>query len=227
MKRVRLVGVAVVVLAAGIAPAGAAAAKPRLQITSLASHHGAQIGPREHFRVTGVVRNNWRAASPALVGANLRFAGRTRFVLGAAGLVRVPGHRSRKFTIHATGPLRVAGAPPRRFVLTACVRRRRGARSTCVHLKRRVLVIAPSAGGGSNGGNGGGTGGGGTGGGGGTAFTAGSRSGGDRLFPQIGNGGYDATHYDLTLRYAPATKLLQGTAQIDAVAQQNLSEYSV
>jgi aminopeptidase N len=221
-------GVAVVAVGAGFAPAPAPAAakKPRLTITSLASHHGARIGPRERFHITGVVRNNWRATSSALVGASLRFAGKTRFALGAASLVRVPGHRSRKFTIHATGPLRAAGAPPRRFALSACVRRRRGARSTCLHLKKGVLVIAPSRGGGSNGGNGGGTGGGGTGGGGGTAFTAGSRSGGDRLFPQIGNGGYDATHYDLTVRYDPATKLLQGTAKIDAVARQNLSEYS-
>src|SRR4051794_1825167 len=216
MRRVFVAGVAVVAVGAGFGPTpAAAAAKPRLRITSLASHHGARIGPRERFRITGVVRNNWRAASPALIGATLRFAGKTRFALGAGGLLRVPGNRSRKFTIHATGPLRAAGAPPRRFVLTACVRRRRGARSTCVPLRKGVLVIAPSAGD-SNGSNGGG----------GTAFSAGSRSGGDRLFPQIGNGGYDATHYDLILRYDPATKRLQGTANIDAVARQNLSEYS-
>jgi aminopeptidase N len=225
MRRVCLAGVAVVALVAGLAPATAAAAakKPRLSIASLASHHGARIGPAERFRITGVVRNNWRAASPALIGASLRFAGRTRFVLGAASLARVPGHRSRKFTIAATGPLRAAGAPPRRFVLTACVRPRRGARSTCRRLKKTVVVVAPSGGGGGSNTGGGGTG---------TpvgspAFGAGSRSGGDRLFPQIGNGGYDATHYDLTIRYDPATKLLQGTAKIDAVALQNLSEYSL
>src|SRR4051812_49684551 len=138
MRRIWLAGVSLVALFAGVAPADAAA-KPRLQITSFASHHGARIGPRERFRITGVVRNNWRASSSALVGASLRFAGKNRFALGAASLVRVPGHRSRKFTIQATGPLRAAGAPPRRFVLSACVRRRRGARSSCVHLKKSVL----------------------------------------------------------------------------------------
>ena len=28
---------------------------------------------------------------------------------------------------------------------------------------------------------------------------------GDRLFPKLGNGGYDVRNYDLTLGYAPAT----------------------
>jgi aminopeptidase N len=58
-------------------------------------------------------------------------------------------------------------------------------------------------------------------------YTAGARSTGDRLFPGIGNGGYDATHYDLVLSYDPATKLLQGTATIDATALKNLSEFSL
>src|SRR3954471_5788505 len=216
MRRTWLAGVSVLALVAGAVPA-AAAATPRLQITSLASHHGSRIGPNEHFRITGVVRNNWRAPSPALIGATLRLGKKTRFALGAGSVAHVPGHRSRKFTIAATGPLRAAGAPPRRFVLGACVRPRRGGRSTCARLKRSVAVLAPARGGGGpTPGDGGGGG----------AYSAGARSAGDRLFPEIGNGGYDATHYDLTVRYDPATKLLQGTAQIDAVAQQNLSEYS-
>jgi aminopeptidase N len=206
------------VVAAGAVPANAAAAKkPRLSVASVASHAGTRIGPRERFRITGVVRNNWRVASPALLHATLQLGGKTKFALGGAKIARVPGHGSRKFTIAATGPLRAAGAPPRRFVLVACVRARRGARSSCRRMKNSVLVVAPSAG--SGGGNGGGTGGGGP-------FAAGARSGGDRLFPQIGNGGYDVTHYDLTIRYDPATKRLEGTARIDAVALQNLSEYS-
>jgi aminopeptidase N len=219
MRRICLAGVAVL---AGALPASAVAAtKPRLTVTSVAAHAGSRIGPREQFRITGVVRNNWRAASPALLHATLQAGGKTKFGLGGGKIARVPGHRSRKFTIFATGPLRAAGAPPRRFALVACVRARRGARSTCRRMRKSVLVIAPSAGAGG-GGNGGGAG---------TplgspAYGPGARSGGDRLFPQIGNGGYDATHYDLTVRYDPATKLLQGTAQIDAVATQNLSEYS-
>jgi len=39
-------------------------------------------------------------------------------------------------------------------------------------------------------------------------FTPGARSLGDSLFPTIGNGGYDARHYDLDLNYAVVTKRL-------------------
>jgi aminopeptidase N len=56
---------------------------------------------------------------------------------------------------------------------------------------------------------------------------AGARSAGDRLFPQIGNGGYDALHYDLNLAYDPATDVLQGRATLTARATQNLTEFSL
>ncbi|MFD5110954.1 M1 family metallopeptidase [Streptomyces sp. NPDC058391] len=49
----------------------------------------------------------------------------------------------------------------------------------------------------------------------------------DPYFPQIGNGGYDVTHYGLTLDYAPATGRLQGTAEITARATQNLSAFNL
>ena len=42
---------------------------------------------------------------------------------------------------------------------------------------------------------------------------------GDPYFPTYGNGGYDVAHYDLAVRYDPATKVLQGTASIDARAR--------
>lgn len=34
---------------------------------------------------------------------------------------------------------------------------------------------------------------------------------GDSYFPDYGNGGYDVQHYDVRLRYDPATDLLTGT----------------
>jgi hypothetical protein len=57
-------------------------------------------------------------------------------------------------------------------------------------------------------------------------FTPGARSLGDSLFPTIGNGGYDVRHYDLDLDYAVASKRLEGTATIDAVATQGLSRFT-
>jgi hypothetical protein len=226
------------VLAVALVGAGSAEAakRPKLVVGSLVSHGGARIGAGERFRVTGVVHNNARTASPALVSVSLRRDGRRAFALGAANLKRVPGRRGRKFTVATTGPVLPAGVAPRRYTLMACVRARRGAKASCRHLKRTVVVVAPGkSGGNGNGGNGSGTGTGGNGTPGpGTGtpspsdpFSAGARTVGDRLFPAIGNGGYDATHYDLALAYDPATEMLQGTATIDATALQNLSELSI
>src|SRR3954451_18965864 len=52
---------------------------------------------------------------------------------------------------------------------------------------------------------------------------------GDRLFPQLGNGGYDVQHYDLDLRYETAdpTQQLLGTVTIVARATQDLSRFDV
>jgi aminopeptidase N len=229
MRRILIAGVSVVALA-GAGPAVAAPKKqPTLAVTSVQSHHGARIGPAERFRVTGTLRNRGHSASQALLTAGLRTrAGKTAFVLGAKNIQRVRGRHSRKFTITATGPLLPAGSAAKRYVLVACVRSRRGARATCRRLKRTVVVVAPATGTGTGNGSPGP---------GGTTpppvgpegvnFTAGARSVGDRLFPQIGNGGYDVTHYDLVLAYDPATDLLQGTATIEARATQNLSELSL
>ncbi|MFE2301229.1 M1 family metallopeptidase [Streptomyces sp. NPDC059445] len=50
---------------------------------------------------------------------------------------------------------------------------------------------------------------------------------GDRLFPALGNGGYDVVHYGLTLNYVPETNHLKGTAVITARATQNLSRFDL
>ncbi|MER6333421.1 M1 family metallopeptidase [Streptomyces sp. NPDC001034] len=50
---------------------------------------------------------------------------------------------------------------------------------------------------------------------------------GDRLFPALGNGGYDVTHYGLTLDYVPETNHLKGTAVITARATQDLSRFDL
>ena len=48
---------------------------------------------------------------------------------------------------------------------------------------------------------------------------------GDPLFPTLGNGGYDVTHYSLTLDYTPATHRLRGTARITARTTRALSSF--
>ncbi|MEV4801264.1 M1 family metallopeptidase [Nonomuraea sp. NPDC049421] len=50
---------------------------------------------------------------------------------------------------------------------------------------------------------------------------------GDPYFPEQGNGGYDAAHYDLTLDYDPATGRLQGLARVTARTTQALSRFNL
>ncbi|WP_220818767.1 MULTISPECIES: M1 family metallopeptidase [Streptomyces] len=50
---------------------------------------------------------------------------------------------------------------------------------------------------------------------------------GDPYFPQLGNGGYDVTHYALTLDYDPGNGRLEGTAEITAKATADLSTFNL
>ena len=50
---------------------------------------------------------------------------------------------------------------------------------------------------------------------------------GDPYFPSDGNGGYDARHYDLDVRYDPASDTLLGRATIRARATQDLSSFNL
>ena len=59
-------------------------------------------------------------------------------------------------------------------------------------------------------------------------FVRGARSLGDPLFPQIGNGGYDAGHYTIELDYDPATNVFNSArTTMVARARQNLSSFSM
>jgi aminopeptidase N len=59
------------------------------------------------------------------------------------------------------------------------------------------------------------------------AFTPGAPGAGDPYFPDMGNGGYDAQHYSLSLKYDPATKAIDAAAKITARATQNLSRFDL
>nr|WP_202490140.1 M1 family metallopeptidase [Streptomyces sp. SID8381] len=50
---------------------------------------------------------------------------------------------------------------------------------------------------------------------------------GDPYYPDYGNGGYDVSHYDLRLKYQPATDELEGTATISARTTQDLSSFDL
>ncbi|MET9295716.1 M1 family metallopeptidase [Streptomyces sp. NPDC003077] len=50
---------------------------------------------------------------------------------------------------------------------------------------------------------------------------------GDPYFPNLGNGGYDALHYDLGVRYDPPSGRLDGRTTITARATQDLSSFNL
>ena len=58
-------------------------------------------------------------------------------------------------------------------------------------------------------------------------FTPGSSGLSDPFFPLAGNGGYDVSHYGLTLAYDPPSNQLTGTAAITARATQDLSRFDL
>ncbi|MGW0574611.1 M1 family metallopeptidase [Streptomyces sp. NPDC002920] len=57
--------------------------------------------------------------------------------------------------------------------------------------------------------------------------TGGASGVGDPYFPLAGNGGYDVTHYGLTLAYDPGGDRLTGTAVITARAERDLSAFDL
>jgi len=48
---------------------------------------------------------------------------------------------------------------------------------------------------------------------------------GDPYYPTLGNGGYDVLHYDIQLKYEPASDLLSGKTVVRAQATENLSSF--
>jgi aminopeptidase N len=60
-----------------------------------------------------------------------------------------------------------------------------------------------------------------------TAPQPGAAGIGDAYFPDYGNGGYDVSHYDIRLRYQPATDRLSGTTTVVGRATQDLSSFNL
>jgi aminopeptidase N len=89
-------------------------------------------------------------------------------------------------------------------------------RRSCVAVAGAVALALPLLGGGATGAA--------PAGGGATPGAPGAR---DPYFPRYGNGGYDVRHYDLRLRYDPATDRLAGTARVRARAHKRLSAFNL
>ncbi|WP_432874851.1 M1 family metallopeptidase [Kribbella sp. CA-245084] len=60
-----------------------------------------------------------------------------------------------------------------------------------------------------------------------SVFLPGAAGAGDPYFPDMGNGGYDVSHYDIGLAFNPKTKAINATTTILAKATQNLSRFDL
>ena len=60
-----------------------------------------------------------------------------------------------------------------------------------------------------------------------TVYSPGAPGVGDPYFPLDGNGGYDVKHYDLAIRYAPASDALAGVVRVRALPTQRLSAFNL
>jgi aminopeptidase N len=58
-------------------------------------------------------------------------------------------------------------------------------------------------------------------------YTPGAAGAGDPLFPTSGNGGYDVTHYAVTIGWDPTTSTLTGDDVVTATATQDLSRFDL
>ncbi|WP_210495966.1 M1 family metallopeptidase [Patulibacter sp. SYSU D01012] len=226
-RRTAIVGVGAAALLASVPAAAGASARPapaRLRITAV-SAPPAQLTPGDAFTVTGKVRNTGgRGTGRVRLAVELRTGAHPRVVyaVGAAAVKNVAPGRTRSFRVRAVLRGTVSDAARRSFTLVA---RARPAHGTAVTRKaaRRTVVVpkavpvtpapAPKPAPGAPVDT--------------TRYTPGARTLHDTLFPTIGNGGYDAQHYDLDLTYTVGTKFLRGTSTMTAKATQDLSELSL
>jgi hypothetical protein len=224
-------GAGLLLLGAAGPAAGASAPAARIAVTAIGSPPAA-VKPGDRFTLTGKVRNTGGRASRAFVALRMRSGKAPTVVYALAGgtVPKVRAGGTRSFRVRVVVPKAVRGADSGRpFVFEACARAsRRATKVSCRTAKSRATVRvpapapapapspaptpapAPTKPPADT-----------------TAYAPGARTLGDSLFPNLGNGGYDAQHYDLDLRYTDIlTRVLRGTATITAKATQNLSELS-
>ena len=178
--------VASAALACLIAAAPAAAAKDvRLSVKKVASPPE-KAAAGDSFRVEGKLVNKGDDATRAKLTAELRGDGVSYRLVKQR--TRVPAKGRKRFGFEAEVPARVEGSEQLKLVV--CVPRhgtsggdrcRKGDGRLTVTVPPTPPEPPPPA----------------------TEYVAGSRSLGDALLPQLGNGGYDAGHYEIDLDYDP------------------------
>jgi len=226
IKRVGILvfALALVLVSAGPAQAAKRKVEPKLSVSKVGNpQRTATAGGR--FVVDGTVRNRGRRAGKGRVRVYLSTTrGRGWYTRGRAGAVqvgaarvRVPARKRRRFGAMISVPDTSSFKAGRYFVV-ACVRQR-GSKGAfrCRSARRQVAIAVPvQPGPGPDP----------------TpdppVFSAGARTLGDPILPQLGNGGYDATKYDIGLDFDPTANAFDSAVTtMTARATQNLSEFSL
>jgi len=209
----------VLLLVAG--PAQAAKPKPKLAVSKV-NNPPRTATAGERLTATGRVANRGRRSGKGRVRLYLNDRRQRAGALAIGSKrVRVRARRSTRFSTSVTIPT-IGRLEAGDYALIACIRERGGSKGAvrCRSARSKVIVSAPNAppatppdppaGPGP------------------PTFTAGARTLGDPLLPQIGNGGYDALNYDIELDFDPgANRFDSAVTTITARATQNLSEFSL
>ena len=202
----RTLGMGVATLAAtfGFVSAADAAKAPKFKVTQV-SNPPASAEPGDSFEVSGIVRNDGRKGGKATVAASLRtdnVAESGPISLGEVKTEKIKRDASGAFVISdATIPEDTADGT---YYLVVCATPPKG--SGCRVAATQVTVTSPPP-----------------------VFEPGSRGTDDDLYPQTGNGGYDAEHYDIDLIYDPVANLFEAGTKttMTATTTQNLSEFTM
>lgn len=205
----RSIGITGLALVASLAMTGGAEAGVKTLSIFKVSEPPPELSPGDSFPIDGKVINYGVRAQRGVVSAHLRDASDRNAAEipmdGSDTTSRVRKGEIVPFSFDATVSQYDELDAGTTYKVRVCVANTKGPeRRSCRRAGTTTFTSAPS-------------------------FTPGSRSLGDELFPQIGNGGYDAASYEINLNYDPASnEFLAGTSTtMNAVSTQDLSEFTM
>jgi aminopeptidase N len=200
--RSAVLGIATVAASLGFASAADAAKLPKFAVTNVSSPPAtAEVG--DQFTVLGVVKNRGKKGGKATIRVSLRSDNVPEngpVPLGMTTTDKVKKGESEEFSVPSEIPEYTEAGT---YYMVVCATPAKG--SGCLVASDQIEITDPPD------------------------FQPGARSAGDDLYPQTGNGGYDAEHYDIELIYDPVTNLFEAGTKttMTATATQDLSEFTM
>lgn len=202
----RIIGLggAAIAVTLGFATGASAAELPEFKVLD-ATSPPPSVSHGDTFSVDGTVKNAGTKAGKATVRVSLRSDNvreQGPYVIGTTVTDKIKKGMTGPFGVEATIDEAI---PAGTYFMVTCATPAKG--SGCLVSPDQITVQEPPP----------------------PVFTPGSRGTGDDIYPQTGNGGYDAENYDIELIYDPATNLFEtGTkTTMTATTTQNLSEFTM